>query len=208
VLVNQCSLLNWPGWLQNYEAWGCSPLISSMSHQACNLVQRRCRRISAFLFHTNTDWAFPFHFARFREWRPSRADRPFWQPLRALLKRPESHLFVFFRGFWFTGPLFKFASSWLQIVGNVIDFRHDVVVKVQVYNADSESSPFLLRERSGLRFPVLGPLPTYLLKARHQCHSKPSGWDCGMRAGRISEAWGPYFYRDFCLFAHAYFSVK
>jgi len=40
--------------------------------------------------------------------------------------------------------MFKFASSWLKIVGHVTDFRHDVVVKVQVY--DAESSPFLLRE--------------------------------------------------------------
>jgi len=42
-------------------------------------VQRRCRRISADLFHTNTDRAFPFQFARFREWRPSRADPPLWR---------------------------------------------------------------------------------------------------------------------------------
>jgi len=42
------------------------------------------------------------------------------------------------------GPLLKFASSWLKTVGNVIDFRHDVVVKVQV--CDAKSRPFLLRE--------------------------------------------------------------
>ena len=42
------------------------------------------------------------------------------------------------------GPLIKFASSWLKIVDQVIDFRHDVVVTVQV--CDAKSSPFLLRE--------------------------------------------------------------
>ena len=100
--------------------------------------------IMADFFHTNTDRALPFQFARLQEWRPSRADPPLWQPLRGRLKRPESHLFVFFRCFWFTGPLFKFASSWLKIVGNVINVRHNVVVKLQV--CDAKSSPFLLRE--------------------------------------------------------------
>jgi len=95
-------------------------------------------------FNTNTDWAFLFQFARFRVWRQSCSDPPFWQPMWGRLKHPESHLFVFFRGYWSTGPLFKVAMSWLKIVGYVIDFRHDVVVKVQVCDADS--SPFLLRE--------------------------------------------------------------
>ena len=115
-------------------------------HQACNLVQRRCRQISANLFHNDTDLAFPFQFARSREWHPSCADPPVWQPLRGRLESPESHLFVCFQSFWFTGPLIKFASSWLRIVGNIIDFRHDVVVKVQAWVCDAESSPFLLRE--------------------------------------------------------------
>jgi len=60
------------------------------------------------------------------------------------LKCSESYLFVFFRSFLFAGPLITFASSWLKIVDNVIDFQHDVVVTVHV--CDAESSPFLLRE--------------------------------------------------------------
>jgi len=148
--ARQYSLLDWPRWLQNYVARGCAAagfrwwLGMQALHQACNFVLRRCRRISADSFHTGTDRAFPFQFATFQEWRPSRADPSFWQPLQSRLKRPESHLFVFFRHFWFIGPLIKFASSWLKTVHHVINFRHDIVVTVQM--CDAESSQFLLRE--------------------------------------------------------------